>query len=152
MMSPQKVILTILSLAATLAACTQRYGSVGHDSVYEALNARAMAVTPCVPGWLLAPSQIHRLKDTETRQLRLILNRGEVRKVHEKYYRDPSQGNRGDNTTSIFYLYASNGQCLGGRVIGNKVYMDDFNLQEEDCAALYSLLRPHLQQVFNIVP
>lgn len=111
-----------------------------------------MSITPCVPGWLLEPGQIHRLSDSEIKQLRLILRRGEVRKVHEKYYRDPSQGNRGDSTTCIFYLYASNAQCLGGRVVGNRVLMDDFTLKEEDSKALYALLRPHLQQVFSALP
>lgn len=152
MKTPLKAMLPALCLAAMMVGCTQRYGSVGRDSVYEALNARAMAVTPCVPGWLLEPSQIHRLKDRELKQLRLILRRGEVRRVHEKYYRDPSVGNRGDSSACIFYLYASNGQCLGGRVIGDKVYLDDFNLSEEDCALLYDLLRPRLQQVFHTVP
>lgn len=152
MIPPLKALQLALFLAAVLPSCSQPYGSVGHDSVCEALHSKAMSITPCIPGWLLEPGQVHRLSDAEIKQLRLILCRGEVRRVHEKYYRDPNQGNRGDSTSCIFYLYASNAQCLGGRVVGDQVLMDDFTLKEEDSKALYTLLRPHLQQVFKALP
>lgn len=151
MKSPINTQLAAVTLALTLAAsCSQPYGSVGHDSVSEALAAKAMAVTPCVPGWLLEPSQIHRLSSQEMQRLRRILKRGELRRIHERYYRDPNMGNRNDTTSCIFYLYASNGQCLGGRVVGDKALMDDFDLPESDCKELYALLRPHLRQIFAL--
>lgn len=142
-------MLGALFCAALLSTCTNPYGSVGKTAVEEALASRAMAVTPCIPGWLLEPSQIHRLSSHELKQLRTILRQAPVRKVHEKYYRDPSLGNRGDTTEHIFYLYASNAQCLGGRVIGEKVLLDDFDLTDDAAHQLYALLRPHLDGIIQ---
>lgn len=136
-----------------LVTCAQPYGSVGDVAVQEALQAESMAVTPCIPGWLLEPEQIHKLSPTELEQVRQILNRSQVRRVHERYYRDEFDGNRGDTTGYIFYLYASNAQCLGGRVAdAGEILMDDFQMSDEDARALYSLLRPHLQKLFPEVP
>lgn len=145
-------LLPLVLFAALLVTCAQPYGSVDRDSVHELLRARRMAVTPCVPGWLLEQEDIHRLSPTELRRVREILERADVRRVHERYYRDAAQGNRGDTTSCIFYLYASNAQCLGGRVVNGRVLMDDFNLTEEEQAALYALLKPHLQQLFSSLP
>lgn len=145
-------LLSLALFVALLVTCAQPYGSVDRNSVQELLRARNMAVTPCVPGWLLEKEDIHRLSAAELRRVRAILERAEVRRVHEKYYRDAAQGNRGDTTSCIFYLYASNAQCLGGRVVEGRVMMDDFDLTEEDEAALYALLRPHLRRLFPSLP
>lgn len=145
-------LLSLALFVVLLVTCAQPYGSVDRNSVQELLRARSMAVTPCVPGWLLEKGDIHRLNSVELRRVREILGRSELRRVHEKYYRDAAQGNRGDTTSCIFYLYASNAQCLGGRVVDGRVMMDDFDLTEEDEAALYALLKPHLRQLFPDLP
>ena len=56
------------------------------------------------------------------------------------------------STGNIFYLYASNGQCLGGKVEGNRVMMDDLELSDEDSTLLYAVLRPHLKKLFPRIP
>ena len=145
-------ILTTLLGAGLLVMCAQRYGSVAQESVVETLTAEAIAVTPCIPGFLLEPEQIHRLSAGEMKQLRAILKRGDMRVVHESFYRDAAPGKREDMVRGVFYLYGSNAQCLGGRVQGDMVLMDDIELSEEDSRQLYSLLYRHLVKVIDIRP
>ena len=140
-------IIPVLLFAISLITCAYPYGSVNSDIVHEALHARTMAVTPCVPGWLLDLEDIKPLSDGELYHVRAILHRSQVREVHEKYYRDDQQA-----TGNIFYLYASNAQCLGGKVEGNRVIMDDLELTDEDSALLYAVLRPHLKKLFPRIP
>lgn len=139
-------IIPVLLFVVSLITCAYPYGSVNGDVVHEALHARTMAVTPCIPGWLLDLEEIKPLSDGELAQVRTILHRSQIRQVHEKYYRDEAQDSHAN--TNIFYLYASNGQCLGGKVEGTKVLMDDIELSEEDSAILYAILRPHLKKLF----
>lgn len=143
-------VFPVLLFAISLITCAYPYGSVNRDIVREAIAARTMAVTPCIPGWLLDLNEIKPLSDGELVHVRTILNRAEVREVHEKYYRDDLQGPHTNG--SIFYLYASNGQCLGGKVEGAKVFMDDLELSDEDSALLYAVLRPHLKKLFPTIP
>lgn len=145
-------ILISLASGALLVTCTQRYGSVAQESVAETLTSDVIAVTPCIPGFLLEPEQIHRLSPGETRHLRTILRHGEMRVVHESHYRDNNPGLREDMVKGVFYLYGSNYQCLGGRVEGDKVLMDDIELSEDDSRDLYRLLLPHLRKVVDIRP
>ncbi len=145
-----RYILPILLFAVTLITCAYPYGSVNADVVHEALHARTMAVTPCIPGWLLDMNEIKALNDSELAHVRAILHRGQVREIHEKYYRDDLQDTK--HSGNIFYLYASNGQCLGGKVEGAKVLMDDLELSDEDCRLLYAVLRPHLKNLFPKLP
>lgn len=145
-------LLTSLLAGSLLVTCAQRYGSVAQESVVETLTSEAIAVTPCIPGFLLEPEQIHRLNAGEMKQLRAILKRGDMRVVHESYYRDAAPGKREDMVRGVFYLYGSNAQCLGGRVQGDMVQMDDIELSEEDGRALYSLLYRHLVKVIDIRP
>lgn len=145
-------ILISLVSGTLLVTCAQRYGSVAQDSVAETLTSDAIAVTPCIPGFLLEPEQIHRLSVGEMRHLRTILRHGEMRVVHESHYRDNIPGQREDLVKGVFYLYGSNYQCLGGRVEGDKVIMDDIELSEADSRDLYRLLRPHLMKVIDIRP
>ncbi len=145
-------ILGLLVSATLLVTCAQRYGSVARESVAETLTSDAIAVTPCIPGFLLEPHQIHRLSSGEMRHLRTILRHGEMRVVHESHYRDAAPGKREDMVKGVFYLYGSNYQCLGGRVEGDMVLMDDIELSEEDSRDLYRLLLPHLMKVIDIRP
>ena len=113
----------------------------------EMLNSPSMAVTATNPGWLLEDKDIHPLSSTQVAKVREILRAGEVREVSERYYRSAAEGNRGDSTDALFYLYASNAQCLGGRVLEDRVMMDDFNLGEEAQKELFSLLHPQLKKL-----
>ncbi len=139
-------LLPVLLFAISLITCAYPYGSVSSDVVHEAIHARTMAVTPCIPGWLLDLDEIKPLSDGEMSQVRTILHRSQIKQVHEKYYREDESGQQ--NTGNIFYLYASNGQCLGGKVEGTQVLMDDLELTDEDSTLLYAVLRPHLKTLF----
>ena len=89
-------ILISLVSGTLLVTCAQRYGSVAQDSVAETLTSDAIAVTPCIPGFLLEPQQIHRLSNAEMQRLRTILRRGEMRVVSEEHYHDDIPGVRED--------------------------------------------------------
>ncbi|MBR4310074.1 MAG: hypothetical protein IKT79_03505, partial [Akkermansia sp.] len=58
-----KVVLPVVVFMSSLLVtmCAKPYGSVGKASIEEVMQADAIAVTPCIPGWLLEPHQIHRL-------------------------------------------------------------------------------------------
>lgn len=130
-----------------LCGCVSTSGSVSAESVAEMLNSPSMAVTATNPGWLLEDKDIHPLSGAQVAKVREILRAGEVREVSERYYRSAAEGNRGDSTDALFYLYASNAQCLGGRVLEDRVMMDDFNLGEEAQKELFSLLHPQLKKL-----
>lgn len=146
-----KVALPVAVFMASVlvTTCSQPYGSVGKASIEETLRSDAIAVTPCIPGWLLESHQIHRLSDVEFRELRAILKRGEIKQVHEMHYRDEGAHRHDDKSAGIFYLYASNGQCLGAKVVGEMVVMDDFDLTEEDCRALYRILHVYIARALK---
>ncbi len=145
-----KKFLFLTACAALLAACSaQNYGSVSSEAIQEVLKAPKMAVTPDTPGWLLKEKDIHPLSDVELTQVRELLAAAEVRQVAERYYRSADQGNRGDTTDKVFYLYASNAQCLGGRVFPGRVMMDDFNMSEEAQQELYGILQPKLEKLYG---
>lgn len=148
------VLLLALAAASLLlpSACTYfARGSVGEEIFSEMMTAPEMAVTACRPGWLLEEKDIHPLSAAQVARVKEILRAGELRHVPERYYRDADEGNRGDSTDAIFYLYASNAQCLGGRVLEERVLMDDFDLSEEAEKELYTLLRPQLKQLLPSV-
>lgn len=140
-------ILAAMAATLALAMCSHRYGSVSEEGVKEAIMSPRLAITPHEPGWLLDQRRIHLLSEAQAAKTRTILQAGTVRSVPETYYRDAEQGNRGDTTSQLFYLYAENGQCLGGRVIGDKVYMDDMDLTEQQSKELYTLFLPALKKV-----
>lgn len=146
------VAVPVLLGVGLLVTCAQRYGSVAQESVAETLTSDAIAVTPCIPGFLLEPEQIHRLTAGEMRHLRTILRHGEMKVVHESHYRDAAPGQREDMMKGVFYLYGSNAQCLGGRVEGDRVIMDDIELSEADSKDLYRLLYRHLVKVLDTQP
>lgn len=134
--------------ALMVSMCAAPYGSLGKTAVTEALRSDAIAVTPCIPGWLLESQQIEKLSPSEFRELKAILKRGTLRVVHEEEYRGAATHHEGA-PERVFYLYASNGQCLGAKVIGDLVVMDDIDLPEEDCRALYRLLQKHLENALG---
>lgn len=144
--------LSIISLALAcfaLSMCASRYGSVGEYSVRETLASPHLALTPHEPRWLLKDSQVHSLSAAQSARVRELLMRATVREVAEEYYREERQGNRGDSSSRIFYLYAGNGQSLGGRVVDNKVLMDDFDLSAEQSEELYTLFAPALRKILK---
>lgn len=144
------LLLFALAAASCLLPSACSYfarGSVGEETFSEMMTAPEMAVTAQRPGWLLEEGDIHPLSAAQVARVKEILQAGELRHVAERYYRDAAEGNRGDSTDALFYLYASNAQCLGGRVLGERVLMDDFNLSEEAEHELYTLLRPQLKRV-----
>lgn len=143
----KQILFLVCAAVCCLCGCVSTSGSVSAESVAEMLNSPSMAVTATNPGWLLEDKDIHPLSSTQVAKVREILRAGEVREVSERYYRSASEGNRGDSTDALFYLYASNAQCLGGRVLEDRVMMDDFDLSEEAQKALFSLLHPQLKKL-----
>ena len=144
------VIVTALAALLLLNMCSApRYGSVDAEGLQEALSSPRMALTPHQPWWLLNDKQTHPLSATQLERVRSILRPEKQRNVPEDYYRDETAGNRGDSSTQLFYLYTGSGQCLGGRVIDNKVLMDDFELSEQECAELYALFRSQLSAILK---
>lgn len=140
--------LVVIPLLGGICACSQvRYGSVSAEVAQVAISCPRLLVTPRLPRWLLRPDQVHLLPPEKAAAVRSLLSADKVRKVPETYYRTESQGNRGDESKLLFYVYPNNGQCLGGRIIGRKVLMDDYVLAEQECKALYELLLPELQMI-----
>lgn len=131
----------------SLTACRQTVGSVIPENVAEMLQSPRMAVTDSLPGWVLEKHAISPLSAAEIATLRTILRPEDVRSVPEKYYRQAEDGNRGDESELTFYIYASNAQCLGGRVVEGKVMMDDFSLNKHQQAQITELLMPHLHKL-----
>lgn len=125
--------------------CFHTPGSVSHNAISEALASPRMALTPSQPAWLLGKKDIHPLNDDQLAQARNLLRQSRVRVVPERFYRSQEEGNRGDSTHKTFYLYASNAQCLGGRIIENRALMDDLDMSIEQEQALYQLLLPQLK-------
>lgn len=136
--------------AVLVSTCGTPYGSVGKVAVREVMQAKAFAITPCIPGWLLETNQIHRLSNTEKKELLAILKRGTLKSVPESHYQSENDNpHHGEGNERVFYIYASNGQCLGARVVGSQVLMDDVDLTEEDTRALYRLLHRYLVKVLG---
>lgn len=137
----------VVSAGLFLPSCFQTPGSVIRENVAEMLQSPRMAVTASLPGWVLEKRSISVLAPAEIAELRTLLLPEQVRSVPEKYYRDSSEGNRGDESDNTFYIYASNAQCLGGRVVEGKVQMDDFSLSDAQQIRLTELLTPHLRKI-----
>lgn len=149
MMFPIPHIVSMAMACVLVASCsTNRYGSVSEQTVQEALAAPKLALTPHQPGWLLQETQVYPLSAEQMARVRAILQVDKVRRVDERYYREEEKGNRHDSSPLMFYLYASNAQCLGGRVVDRKVLMDDFELSEQESEQLYTLLSPILAKIF----
>lgn len=129
-----------------MTAC-QQAGMVNAEMLRETINSSRMAVTPHQPAWVSEKKDIHPLSAADLQRVQSILRGGDARYVAEKYYRDEENGNRGDSSSELFYLYGDNAQCLGGRVVGGQVYMDDLDIGEQQRTELYNILKPYLQQL-----
>lgn len=142
----------MLGLAALcgLGACTSTPGSMTRAEVSDMLSAQRMAVTPRDPGWLLEEGNIHRLSDADRQAVCDLLRQQPVRVVDEKHYRKAVLGGtKMDLGKKVFYLYADNSQCLGGRVVeGKRVLMDDLEMTDEEARELYRRLFPYLHKLF----
>lgn len=144
---------TAVALAMLMTGClTQQSGSVNKALFEETMRAERMAVTPSQPGWLLEKPQVHHLSDADLNTLRTMLRKGKVRNIPDAYYHSLESGNRGDTSTSTFYLYGSNMQCLGARIIGDRVLLDDLELDEPTQKELFRLLRPYLVKLYRSLP
>ena len=143
-----RLLMVVVLVATALTMCSKPYGSVSREGVEEALASPKLSITPRMPRWLLSGEQLRGLNEEQRNQVCAILTPGKVRHVGEEYYRSERQGNRNDDTDLIFYIYPLNGQSLGGRLIGERVLMDDFDLSEEEEAQLYLILRPQLASLF----
>ncbi|MFI3244629.1 MAG: hypothetical protein R3Y56_10290 [Akkermansia sp.] len=134
-----------------LSSCTQEpndFGSLSMSEVHDALQSPQIAVTPMMPGWLLEPKDIHLLTHEDKLKLVDIASRGIVREIPAEYYDNPEAGNRKDDSRQLFYLYASDAQCLGCRVIkGNRILIDDLDLKRSDTKKLYTLLIPYVSKM-----
>ncbi len=144
---PSTSIAVSCAVACALTMCARPYGSVSREAVTEALQSDRLSITPRLPGWLLKRGQIYRLNADQIARVREILTPDKVRQVGEEYYLSESQGNRNDDSTRIFYLYAGNGQSLGGRIIGKQALMDDFELSEQESKELYTMFCNILDKV-----
>lgn len=153
--------LPILSLGALLALSSCSYffsdGAVEQATIDEFISCKHVYVTSALPSWLLeevpawalAKEPAGELNKAQLTELKQILESSRRRRVPERYYRSAEEGNRGDDSTMLFYLSAENSQSLGGRVMpGKRVLLDDFTVSEENQLRLYTLLEPQLQRLF----
>ena len=76
-----------------------------------------------------------------------ILVAGEAREVPELAYQTDDE--RDSLAKNRFYIYGSNGQCLAGTVMNDRVVMHDVVLPPEQEQALFRVLKPNLQKLFK---
>lgn len=136
----------------TLAACQQGNGALSQGAVRATLAANTLMVTPSEPYWLQEDGEQHKLTEAQRAQLRTLLKNAPVREVPDSMYRSAEEGNRYDSSNMIFYIYGSNGQCLGARVVGQRVMLDDLQLDVATQQKVYTLLKPHLLKLFKKLP
>lgn len=139
--------LASLLLSLSLLPSCQQTGTVNEEMIHETLNCPRIAVTPHQPAWVSEQSDFHLLSAGDLQKVRTMLMGADTRFVADKYYQDEEEGNRGDTSSTLFYLYGDNAQCLGGRVLNGQVYMDDLELDEPLRIELYKLLKPYLQKL-----
>ena len=135
-----------------LAACQQGNGALSQGAVRATLAAKTLMVTPSEPYWLQEAGEQHKLTEAQRTQLRALLKNAQVREVPDSMYRSAEEGNRYDSSNMIFYIYGSNGQCLGARVVGQRVMLDDLQLDVATQQKVYTLLKPHLLKLFKGLP
>lgn len=139
----------LVAAAFMLAACYEGNGALSQDSVRATLAARTLTITPSEPEWLLQAGEQHKLTEAQRAKLRSLLKNARVRQIPDSMYRSAEQGNRYDSSNRIFYIYGSNGQCLGARVIGQRVMLDDLQVDVATQQKLYTLLHPQLRLLFK---
>ncbi len=145
-----KVKLVLVALgAAFFSGCLQQSGAVSHDAVQEMLQSPRLAVTPFQPAWLNTDDkEIWRLSDADCKQVRAILASGESRHVPELLYQTDDE--RNPLACNRFYIYATNGQCLGATLLDKRVAMHDVVLPPEQERELFKVLQPYLKRVFAV--
>lgn len=137
----------LLAAAAMLPACLNQSGSVSSDAVAEMLASPKLAVTPFQPIWLNeGDEEIWALSDAERTKVCALLETGESRHVPELAYQTDDE--RNPLAQRRFYIYASNGQCLGCTLLEGRVVMHDVVLLPEQEQELYNILKPYLKKVF----
>ena len=135
-----------------LAACQQGNGALSQGAVRATPAANTLMATPSEPYWLQEDGERHKLTEAQRAQLRALLKNAQVREVPDSMYRSAEEGNRYDSSNMIFYIYGSNGQCLGARVVGQRVMLDDLQLDVATQQRIYTLLKPHLLKLFKKLP
>lgn len=140
-------VMLLAAAAAMLPACLNQSGSVSSDAVAEMLASPKLAVTPFQPIWLNAgDEEIWALSEEERAKVCALLETGESRHVPELAYQTDDE--RNPLAQRRFYIYASNGQCLGGTLMDGRVVMHDVVLLPEQEQELYNILKPYLKKVF----
>ena len=144
----KKLLLCIGLACVGVTGCLNPSYSVSRDAVEEMLTAEQLAVTPFQPAWLSESGENMWQLPAETKaRVCAILLAGTSRYVPELAYQTddvhaPLVQNR-------FYIYASNGQCLAGTVLGNRVAMHDVELELAQEQELYQILKPYLKRLFT---
>lgn len=143
----KKTALCVCAAAGVLlSACVPQNATVSQDAVEEMLASPHMMVTPFEPAWLHdEPRKLLLAKARE--RVCAILQEGERRHVPEVAYQTDDE--RNPLSRNRFYIYASNGQCLAGTVMNDRVVMHDVVLSEEQERELFRILSPYLEKVFH---
>lgn len=146
-------LLTGVMIGTGFTACQQTtLGSLSREAVDELLRADTLAVTPRSPGWLLAEESIFKLSQKDAQRLRELLRGAELNEVKEECYRRPETSAE-EGAQRSFCLYASNAQCMEGRVApGKLVVLDDLKLSVQQQQELYGILRPYLLKIYPSLP
>lgn len=140
------ILLIGLTVPLYLGCTSQPSGALNNEEVRDALEAKKLAVTPRIPGWLLDEQDIHTLSNSDFRSLKKILKRGKLREVPDKYFQNQEE-EKILKGTILFYLYSSSEQCLGARLTKGVVTLDDMALSDNDSQALAALLAPYVQNL-----
>lgn len=136
-----------LLVVAALASCHVT-GSVSEESVAEMLESPKLAVTPFQPAWLDEDGRsIWPLGETDRLAVCGILRAGSGRDVPELAYQTDDE--HAPLVQNRFYIYGSNGQCLAGTVMNDRVVMHDVVLSVAGEQALYKILKPYLKNIFT---
>lgn len=138
-------------LGGLLSSCISQSSAVSQDAVEEMLASPGLAVTPFVPAWLHEDKEgIWPLSEQDRQRVCSLLQTGEHRHIPELAYQ--TDDDRAPLSQNRFYIYATNGQCLAGTVLHERVAMHDVVLTEEQERELYRLLKPYLRNVFRDLP
>lgn len=153
MMRKLLALLTGVTMLTGFSGCQQTtLGSLSREAVDELLSADSLAVTPRSPGWLLEEEAIFKLSEKDAQRLRELLKGTEVNEVKEECYRRPETSAE-EGAQHRFCLYASNAQCMEGRVApGKLVMLDDLKLSAQQQQELYAILRPYLLKIYPSLP
>jgi hypothetical protein len=141
-------VVAVVAAGFMLAGCQTPTGSVSEEAVLEMLESPKLAVTPFQPAWLNEDGKgIWPVSEEVRAAVCDILKAGEARDVPELAYQTDDE--HAPLARNRFYIYATNGQCLAGTVMHDRVAMHDVVLSEEQEKALYVLLKPYLQKLFT---